>query len=228
MAVYAVSPQASATTGAALRVDGGHDRVILSRLTLQLLPPLTPSGCRNPVFASSRNRAPTAGRPRVDRVRGASSSRCIVSRFCRFPFRMGIHPSANPASRQIGTAVYMQGLTGDKPGILHGRLLRWQFDTVTLAHRCRRGASTPSPGRELYFARRNDGSGAHSPLRGAWSTGSSAPISAVRGVASNRPELDPVRSPNRQAAQSLPRVIITRCLIMVREHPGGEGMGAGV
>src|SRR5215471_19280904 len=30
-------------------------------------------------------------------------------------------------------------------GRSHGRLLRWQFDTVTLAHRCRRGASTPSP-----------------------------------------------------------------------------------
>lgn len=58
--------------------------------------------------------------------------------------------------------------------------------------------------------------------------GEVAPISAVRGVASNRPGLDPVRSPNRQAAQSLPRVIITRCLIMVREHPGSEGMGAGV
>jgi hypothetical protein len=29
--------------------------------------------------------------------------------------------------------------------LLHGRLLRWQFDTVTLAHKCRQGASTPSP-----------------------------------------------------------------------------------
>src|SRR6516164_3640316 len=33
----------------------------------------------------------------------------------------------------------------DRGSLLHGRLLRWQFDTVTLAHRCRRGASTPSP-----------------------------------------------------------------------------------
>src|SRR5215813_7840869 len=33
----------------------------------------------------------------------------------------------------------------DRASLLHGRLLRWQFDTVTLAHRCRRGASTPSP-----------------------------------------------------------------------------------
>src|SRR5215472_17594931 len=33
----------------------------------------------------------------------------------------------------------------DRGNLLHGRLLRWQFDTVTLAHRCRRGASTPSP-----------------------------------------------------------------------------------
>src|SRR6516165_3414807 len=32
----------------------------------------------------------------------------------------------------------------DRGSLLHGRLLRWQFDTVTLAHRCRRGASTPS------------------------------------------------------------------------------------
>src|SRR5215831_17584901 len=33
----------------------------------------------------------------------------------------------------------------DRGSLLHGRLLWWQFDTVTLAHRCRRGASTPSP-----------------------------------------------------------------------------------
>src|SRR5262249_19368835 len=33
----------------------------------------------------------------------------------------------------------------DRGNLLHGRLLWWQFDTVTLAHRCRRGASTPSP-----------------------------------------------------------------------------------
>src|SRR5262249_41320967 len=33
----------------------------------------------------------------------------------------------------------------DRGSLLHGRLLRWQFDTATLAHRCRRGASTPSP-----------------------------------------------------------------------------------
>src|SRR5215472_7108459 len=36
----------------------------------------------------------------------------------------------------------------DRGSLLHGRLLRWQFDTVTLAHRCRRGASTPSPKHE--------------------------------------------------------------------------------
>jgi hypothetical protein len=33
----------------------------------------------------------------------------------------------------------------DRGSLLHGRLLWWQFDTVTLAHRCRRAASTPSP-----------------------------------------------------------------------------------
>src|SRR5215467_12832229 len=33
----------------------------------------------------------------------------------------------------------------DRGSLLHGRLLRWQLDTATLAHRCRRGASTPSP-----------------------------------------------------------------------------------
>ena len=39
---------------------------------------------------------------------------------CALPvlFQMGIPPSATGASRQIGTAVDMQGLTGDKPGIL--------------------------------------------------------------------------------------------------------------
>src|SRR5215472_6552921 len=36
----------------------------------------------------------------------------------------------------------------DRGSLLHGRLLRWQFNTVTLAHRCRRGAST------LYHRRR--------------------------------------------------------------------------
>src|SRR5215469_18173244 len=30
----------------------------------------------------------------------------------------------------------------DRGSLLHGRLLWWQFDTVTLAHRCRPGAST--------------------------------------------------------------------------------------
>src|ERR1700757_4958006 len=33
----------------------------------------------------------------------------------------------------------------DRANLLHGRLLWWQFDTATLARRCRRGASTPSP-----------------------------------------------------------------------------------
>src|SRR6516225_2911019 len=33
----------------------------------------------------------------------------------------------------------------DRGSLLHGRLLRWQFDTATLAHRCRRGASTLVP-----------------------------------------------------------------------------------
>jgi len=33
----------------------------------------------------------------------------------------------------------------DRGSLLYGRLLRWQFETATLAHRCRRGASTPSP-----------------------------------------------------------------------------------
>src|SRR5215469_5000288 len=37
----------------------------------------------------------------------------------------------------------------DRGSLLHGRLLWWLFDTVTLAHRCRRGASTPSPKRNL-------------------------------------------------------------------------------
>ena len=37
----------------------------------------------------------------------------------------------------------------DRGSLLHGRLLRWQFDTVTLARRCRRGASTPSPGEAI-------------------------------------------------------------------------------
>src|SRR5690348_4360335 len=39
----------------------------------------------------------------------------------------------------------LRNVQTDRGSLLHGRLLRWQFDTVTLAHRCRRGASTPSP-----------------------------------------------------------------------------------
>jgi DNA-binding transcriptional LysR family regulator len=39
----------------------------------------------------------------------------------------------------------LRNVQTDRSSLLHGRLLRWQFDTVTLAHRCRRGASTPSP-----------------------------------------------------------------------------------
>src|SRR5215472_9373750 len=38
----------------------------------------------------------------------------------------------------------------DRGSLLYGRLLRWQFDTVTLAHKCRRGASTPSPRADLW------------------------------------------------------------------------------
>src|SRR5215472_18819510 len=39
----------------------------------------------------------------------------------------------------------LRNVQTDRGRLLHGRLLRWQFDTVTLARRCRRGASTPSP-----------------------------------------------------------------------------------
>src|SRR5262249_8553582 len=38
----------------------------------------------------------------------------------------------------------------NRGSLLHGRLLWWQFDTVTLAHRCRRGASTPSPNSRAF------------------------------------------------------------------------------
>src|SRR5580693_1059984 len=43
----------------------------------------------------------------------------------------------------------LRNVQTDRGSLLHGCLLRWQFDTVTLAHRCRRGASTPSPVREI-------------------------------------------------------------------------------
>src|SRR6516165_9574589 len=48
------------------------------------------------------------------------------------------HPLHEPGTR-------LRDVQTDRANLLHGRLLRWQFDTVTLAHRCRRGASTPSP-----------------------------------------------------------------------------------
>src|SRR6201987_4839998 len=43
----------------------------------------------------------------------------------------------------------LRDVQADRANLLHGRLLRWQFDTATLAHRCRRGASTPSPRADL-------------------------------------------------------------------------------
>src|SRR5215471_18347171 len=46
----------------------------------------------------------------------------------------------------------LRNVQTDRGSLLHGRLLRWQFDTVTLAHRCRRGASTPSPNSAVYAA----------------------------------------------------------------------------
>src|ERR1700726_2634519 len=48
----------------------------------------------------------------------------------------------------------LRNVQTDRGSLLHGRLLRWQFDTVTLAHRCRRGASTPSPRLAVYEAAR--------------------------------------------------------------------------
>ena len=38
----------------------------------------------------------------------------------------------------------------DRGSLLHGRLLWWQFDTVTLAHRCRRGRPPHHP--ELTYS----------------------------------------------------------------------------
>src|SRR4029077_9810516 len=39
----------------------------------------------------------------------------------------------------------LRNVQTDRGSLAHGRLLRWQFDTVTLAHRMPSGASTPSP-----------------------------------------------------------------------------------
>src|SRR5215472_17387903 len=49
-------------------------------------------------------------------------------------FRMDIHPSTTRTSRQIGTAVYMQGLTGDKPSILRRQKHRRSSNLVRLRH----------------------------------------------------------------------------------------------
>src|SRR6478752_1257000 len=46
----------------------------------------------------------------------------------------------------------LRNVQTDRGSLLHGRLLRWQFDTATLAHRCRRGASTPSPAYRILAA----------------------------------------------------------------------------
>src|SRR5690242_13367086 len=62
----------------------------------------------------------------------------------------------------------------DRVSLLHGRLLRWQFDTVTLAHRCRRGASTPSPDLAVALSRRER------RLRGNPSRSSTAGLAAVQ------------------------------------------------
>src|SRR5215475_2696941 len=47
--------------------------------------------------------------------------------------------------RSMQLEYVLRDVQTDRGSLLHGRLLRWQFDTVTLARRCRRGASTPSP-----------------------------------------------------------------------------------
>src|SRR5919202_356031 len=39
---------------------------------------------------------------------------------------------------------HLRNIKPDRASLSHGRLLWWSFDTSTLAHRCRRGASTPS------------------------------------------------------------------------------------
>src|SRR5262249_49515436 len=61
----------------------------------------------------------------------------------------GLEPLAEqhmPGSiRSMHLEHVLRNVQTDRGSLLHGRLLRWQFDTVTLAHRCRRGASTPSP-----------------------------------------------------------------------------------
>jgi hypothetical protein len=45
----------------------------------------------------------------------------------------------------------------DRSNLLHGRLLQWQLDTVTLARRCRRGAA--AHGGLLLAQRHPDGDG---------------------------------------------------------------------
>src|SRR5215472_16659315 len=47
--------------------------------------------------------------------------------------------------RSVHLEHVLRDVQTDRANLLHGRLLRWQFDTATLANRCRRGASTPSP-----------------------------------------------------------------------------------
>src|SRR5262249_39465056 len=48
-----------------------------------------------------------------------------------------------PASiRSMHLEHVFRNVQTDRGSLLHGRLLRWLFDTVTLAHRCRREAST--------------------------------------------------------------------------------------
>src|SRR5215471_17735176 len=49
------------------------------------------------------------------------------------------------AIRSMNLEYVLRDIQTNRGSLLHGRLLWWQFDTVTLAHRCRRGASTPSP-----------------------------------------------------------------------------------
>lgn len=79
-------------------------------------------------------------------------------------------------SRQLATenhrtalvsAVRMKNVLGDIQtdcgNFRHGRLPQWCFNTSTLAHRCRRGASTPSGFR---FAPKQ----AERPIRGAKET----------------------------------------------------------
>src|SRR4051794_10178158 len=85
--------------------------------------------------------------------------------------RLSSHDDARAAiwpMRIAGLEYPLRNIEPDRASLAHGRLPWWLLNTTTLAHRCRRGASTPS----------------RSPRMGSgqWSSVSALPVAVQRRI----------------------------------------------